>query len=137
MTNIDHLVNSVEQTDLSELESRLFSVLISTLRLNYVRLSLQHGLRNRDIVEILDKLIEGEDTPSRIIYSLSQLIFEHDIGLQSLVSWYQDYDPLSPWHTISRAAVSASMGQEINAARDYRRAAEHNEFDFEHSMILY
>ena len=137
LTNIDHLVNSVEQTDLSELESKLFSVLISTLRLNYVRLSLQHGLRNRDIVEILDKLIEGEDTPSRIIYSLSQLIFEHDIGLQSLVSWYQDYDPLSPWHTISRAAVSASMSQEINAARDYRRAAEHNEFDFEHSMILY
>ena len=137
LTNLEHLVKSVEQSELSELESRLFSVLISTLRLNYVRLSLQHGLRNKDIVEILDKLVEGKDTPSRIIHSLSQLIFEHDIGLQSLVSWYQDYEPLSPWHTVSRAAVSASNGQEINAARDYRRAAEHKDFDFEHSMILY
>ena len=137
LTNIEHLVNSVEQSDLTELESRLFSVLISTLRLNHVRSSLQHGLRNKDIVEILDKLIEGKDTPSRIIHSLSQLIFEHDIGLQSLVSWYQDFDPLSPWHTVSRAAVSASINEEINAARDYRRAAEHKEFDFEHSMILY
>ena len=137
LTNIEHLVNSVEQSDLTELESRLFSVLISTLRLNHVRLSLQHGLRNKDIVEILDKLIEDKDTPSRIIHSLSQLVFEHDIGLQSLVSWYQDFDPLSPWHTVSRAAVSASINEEINAARDYRRAAEHKEFDFEHSMILY
>ncbi len=137
LTNIEHLVNSVKQSDLTKLESRLFSLLISTLRLNHVRSSLQHGLRNNDIVEILDKLIEGKDTPSRIIYSLSQLIFEHDIGLQSLVSWYQDFDPLSPWHTVSRAAVSASINEEINAARDYRRAAEHKEFDFEHSMILY
>ena len=137
LTNLEHLVNSVEQSELSELESRLFSVLISTLRLNYVRLSLQHGLRNKDNVEILEKLIEGKTTPSRIIHSLSQLIFEHDIGLESLVSWYQDFDPLSPWHTVSRAAVAASTNEEINAARDYRRAAEHKEFDFEHSMILY
>lgn len=137
LTNLEHLVNSVEQSELSELESRLFSVLISTLRLNYVRLSLQHGLRDKDNVEILEKLIEGKETPSRIIHSLSQLIFEHDIGLQPLVSWYQDHDPLSPWHTVTRAAVYASGNEGINAARDYRRAAEHKDFDFEHSMILY
>jgi negative regulator of replication initiation len=137
LTNLDHLIASVEQSDLDELETRLFSVLISTLRLNYVRLTLQHGVRSKDNVRILSKLVEGENIPSRIINSLSQLIFEHDIGLPSLVSWYQDNDPLSPWHTVSRAAVSAQNNDEINAARDYRRAAEHNEFDFEHSMILY
>tara|TARA_B100001564_G_scaffold216497_1_gene182328 strand:+ start:5256 stop:8639 length:3384 start_codon:yes stop_codon:yes gene_type:complete len=137
LTNLDHLITSVAQCDLDELETRLFSVLISTLRLNYVRLTLQHGVRNKDNVEILSKLVEGDNIPSRIISSLSQLIFEHDIGLESLVSWYQDNDPLSPWHTVSRAAVSADKSDEINAARDYRRAAEHDEFDFEHSLILY
>jgi negative regulator of replication initiation len=137
LTNLDHLISSVEQSDLGELETRLFSVLISTLRLNYVRLTLQHGVRSKDNVKILSKLVEGDDIPSRIINSLSQLIFEHDIGLPSLVSWYQENDPLSPWHTVSRAAVSAQNSDEINAARDYRRAAENKEFDFEHSLILY
>ena len=137
LTNLDHLITSVAQCDLDELETRLFTVLISTLRLNYVRLTLQHGVRSKDNVEILSKLVEGDNIPSRIIISLSQLIFEHDIGLESLVSWYQDNDPLSPWHTVSRAAVSADNSDEINAARDYRRAAEHDEFDFEHSLILY
>ena len=137
LTNLDHLISSVEQSDLGELETRLFSVLISTLRLNYVRLTLQHGVRSKDNVKILSKLVEGDNIPSRIINSLSQLIFEHDIGLPSLVSWYQENDPLSPWHTVSRAAVSAQNSDEINAARDYRRAAENKEFDFEHSLILY
>ena len=136
-TNLDHLISSVEQSDLDELESRLFSVLISTLKLNYVRQTLQHGIRSKENVEILSKLVEGDNIPSRVINSVSQLIFEHDIGLPSLVSWYQDNDPLSPWHTVSRAAVSAENNDEINAARDYRRAAEHKEFDFEHSLILY
>lgn len=137
LTNLDHLVSSVEQSKLDDLEASLFSALISTLRLNYVRLTLQHGIRNQDNVKILSKLVEGIGIPSRIINSLSQLIFEHDIGLPPLVSWYQDNDPLSPWHTVSRAAVSAQKSDEINAARDYRRAAEHKEFDFEHSLILY
>ena len=137
LTNLDHLITSVEQCDLDELEARLFSVLISTLRLNHVRQTLQHGVRSRDNVKILSKLVEGKNIPSRIINSLSQLVFEHDIGLPSLVSWYQDNDPLSPWHTVSRAAVSAENNDEINAARDYRRAAENKEFDFENSMILY
>ena len=137
LTNLDHLISSVEQSDLNELERRLFSVLISTLRLNYVRLSLQHGVRSDDSIDILGKLIEGSNTPSRIISSVSKLIFEHDIGLNSLVSWYQENHPLSPWHTVCRAAVSAEKKDEINAARDYRRAAENKEFDFEHSLILY
>ena len=67
LTNLDHLITSVAQCDLDELETRLFSVLISTLRLNYVRLTLQHGVRNKDNVEILSKLVEGDNIPSRII----------------------------------------------------------------------
>jgi len=137
LTNLEHLISSVQQSELNELERRLFSVLISTLRLNHVRLSLQHGMRTSDSIEILNQLIEGSKTPSRIINSVSKLIFEHDIGLSSLVNWYQEHDPLSPWHTVCRAAVSAENKDEINAARDYRRAAENSEFDFEHSMILY
>ena len=63
LTNLDHLITSVEQSDLDELETRLFSVLISTLRLNYVRLTLQHGVRSKDNVKILSKLVEGENIP--------------------------------------------------------------------------
>jgi hypothetical protein len=65
------------------------------------------------------------------------LVLEHDIGLPSLVRWYQHNDALSPWHTLARAAVYASGNEELNAARDYRKAGDHEDFDYEHSLTLY
>ena len=64
------------------------------------------------------------------------MVFEHDIGLEKLVTWYQQNNPLSPWHTLSRAALFAQNNDELNAAREYRRVAESGEFDFEQSMVL-
>ena len=136
-THIEHLQNSVKQADLSILEENLLSVLISTLKLNQATISLQHGESGDDILSSLNELVVGTEVPTRLIRSVRQLVFDYDIGLADLVTWYQTNDPLSPWHTLARAALFAQEKDELNAAREYRRVAENSEFDFENSMILY
>ena len=124
-------------SNLSNLEENLLKVLIATLNLNQATISLQHGEADDEIFTSLNQLVVGSDTPTRLVRSVRQLVFEHDIGLEQLVTWYQQNNPLSPWHTLARAALFAQNKDELNAAREYRRVAESGEFDFEHSMVLY
>ena len=102
---------------------------ISTLKLNQATISLQHGESGDDILSSLNELVVGTEVPTRLIRSVRQLVFDYDIGLADLVTWYQTNDPLSPWHTLARAALFAQEKDELNAAREYRRVAENSEFD--------
>ena len=91
----------------------LFSVLIGTLKLNQATKSLQHGDVDEEIFTTLNSLVSESNIPTRLIHSIRQLVFEYDIGLDKLVTWYQVNDPLSPWHTLSRAALANSAGPEL------------------------
>ena len=88
-THIEHLQNSVKQAELSILEENLLSVLIKTLKLNQATISLQHGESGDDILAILNDLVVGFEIPTRLVRSVRQLVFDYDIGLSDLVSWYQ------------------------------------------------
>jgi len=131
------LEESIAEAELSHMERNLFAAVIDTLRLNRVALMLQHGTSNGDIVEGVNTLLSNENIPTAMIHSVRHLVLEHDLGLPSMVRWYQTNDPLSPWHTLARASVSASDKDELNAARDYRRAGDHEGFDYEHKIVLY
>ncbi|MEJ6716506.1 MAG: hypothetical protein QNL20_05480 [Euryarchaeota archaeon] len=131
------LEESIAEAELSLMERNLFAAVIDTLRLNRVALMLQHGTTNDDIVEGVNTLLSNENIPTAMIHSVRHLVLEHDLGLPSMVRWYQTNDPLSPWHTLARASVSASEKDELNAARDYRRAGDHEGFDYEHKIVLY
>ena len=72
-----------------------------------------------------------------MMQAVRHLVLEYDIGLANLVTWYQENDPQSPWHTLARAAVHVSNEDELNAARDYRRAGNHEDFDYEHRILLH
>ena len=72
-----------------------------------------------------------------MMHTVKHLVMEHDLGLPNLVSWFQRNDPLSPWHTLSRAALHAKRKEELNAARDYHKAGDDSEFDYEHKIILH
>lgn len=135
--SLDNLSSCVEAAKLSLLERSLFNSVIATLRLNRVGLMLQNGKSDDEAISTLDSILAGQEISTGLIHSVRHLVLEHDIGLPSLVSWYQANNPLSPWHTLARAAVSASQGQELNCARDYRKAGDHEDFDYEHSIMLY
>ena len=135
--SLDDLSNCVETVALSRMERKLFNTVISTLRLNRVGLMLQNGNQDEEARTTLNTILTADNISTGLIHTVRHLVLEHDIGLPSLVSWYQINNPLSPWHTLARAAVSASKGEELNSARDYRKAGDHEEFDYEHSIMLY
>jgi len=136
-THLSNLEQSVASADLTVMERILFNAVIATLRLNHVALMLQHGNTDPEHIETLNSLMSNDVIPTGVIRSVRHLVLEHDIGLPSLVRWYQNNDALSPWHTLARAAVYASKKEELNAARDYRKAGDHEEFDYEYSLTLY
>ena len=73
-----------------------------------------------------------------MMQAVRHLVLEYDIGLTNLVSWYQENDPQSPWHTLARMpAMHVSNDDELNAARDYKRAGDHEDFDYEHKILLH
>ena len=133
---LDTLAKSVEDANLSDVESRLFYAVIDTLRLNRASWLLQTG-KSENVVTLLEGLLAGEVTAMPMMQAVRHLVLEYDIGLANLVSWYQENDPKSPWHTLARAAVHVSNNDELNAARDYRRAGDHEEFDYEHRILLH
>lgn len=134
---LNALETSIANAELSLMEQHLFAAVIDTLRLNRVALMLQHGMSDDTTVDGVDTILSNENVPTAMLHSVRHLVLEHDIGLPSMVRWYQMNDPLSPWHTLARAAVSASKKDELNAARDYRLAGDHENFDYEHKVVLY
>ena len=133
---LDDLTKSVNDAQLSDVEARLFHAVMDTLRLNRASWLLQTG-KSKGVVELLDGLLSGEATAMPMMHAVRHLVLEYDLGLENLVSWYQEHDPMSPWHTLARAAIHASKNNELNAARDYRRAGDHADFDYEHKMMLH
>ena len=133
---IDTLAKSVKSANLSDVESRLFNAVIDTLRLNRASWALQTG-KSTGVNQLLDGLLSGEVTAMPMMQAVRHLVLEYDIGLANLVTWYQENDPQSPWHTLARAAVHVSNEDELNAARDYRRAGDHEDFDYEHRILLH
>ena len=133
---IDTLVKSVSDANLSDIELRLFTAVIDTLRLNRASWLLQTG-KSKGVVELLDGLLSGEVTAMPMMQAVRHLVLEYDIGLTNLVSWYQENDPQSPWHTLARAAMHVSNNDELNAARDYKKAGDHEDFDYEHKILLH
>ena len=134
---IDVLASSVDDAKLSTLESRLFGAVIDTLRLNRASWLLQTGYKKDSVVKLLDGLLASSDTALPMMEAVKHLVLEYDIGVPNLVRWYQENEPQSPWHTLARAARHFTNGEELNAARDYKRAGDHIEFDYEHKILLY
>ena len=134
--DLDALSISVENADFSGLERKLFNAVMGTLHLNRVARLLQ-STKSGAVSKILDDLLAAEVTPMVVMHTVKHLVMEYDLGLPNLVSWFQRNDPLSPWHTLSRAALHATRKEELNAARDYHKAGDDSEFDYEHKIILH
>jgi len=135
--SLENLSESVESGDFNELETKLMEAVINTLRLNRASWFLQSGSSGKEHVDLLDALLSSENTPMGMMHAVRHLVFEHNVALPNLIQWFQTNDPLSPWHSLARAAVHASNGRELNAAREYRRAADHDDFDFEQRVTLH
>jgi hypothetical protein len=144
---LDEFEEALGEGNLNPIDDGLAHAITATLRLNSAIQQVQNGTSNAQTVSLIDGLVGGDNVPTRRIHAIRQLLFDHDLPLPSLVAWYQEHDPRSPWSVVARAALASSEGQHLRAAQEYGRAAkqqgavdapEDNEFafDFEHRVAL-
>ena len=144
---LDEFEEALGEGNLNPIDDGLAHAITATLRLNSAIQQVQNGTFNAKTVSLIDGLVGGDNVPTRRIHAIRQLLFDHDLPLPSLVAWYQEHDPRSPWSVVARAALASSEGQHLRAAQEYGRAAkqqgtvdapEDNEFafDFEHRVAL-
>ena len=144
---LDEFEEALGEGNLDPIDAGLSHAITATLRLNSAIQQVQNGTSNAQTISLIDGLMGGDNVPTRRIHAIRQLLFDHDLPLPSLVAWYQDHDPRSPWSVVARAALASSQGQHLRAAQEYGRAAkqqgavdapEDNEFafDFEHRVAL-
>lgn len=144
---LDEFEEALGEGNLNPIDDGLAHAITATLRLNSAIQQVQNGTFNAKTVSLIDGLVGGDNVPTRRIHAIRQLLFDHDLSLPSLVAWYQEHDPRSPWSVVARAALASSEGQHLRAAQEYGRAAkqqgavdapEDNEFafDFEHRVAL-
>ena len=61
-----------------------------------------------------------------MMQAVRHLVLEYDIGLANLVSWYQENEPQSPWHTLARAAVRRRRSVwQLNEGSERMRGSGH------------
>jgi hypothetical protein len=123
-THLNNLSNSLEDLDITTVERRLFEVMILTLSLNGHMQTYGIGMAKESHADELNAMLANPLFPLRLVQPLSHMVMEYDLGLPNLVAWYQHHNPLSPWASLSRAALFASQGDELNSAREYSRTAE-------------
>ena len=121
-------------TDMGE---ALLRTIVSKLRLNNVRLSLERGDDTTQVIPLLETVLKQPSIPYPIVDGVRELMYEFDLGIESLVQWYQSHHPRSIWALLAQATLDASKGKNLSAARLFKRSADSGEFAYDEEMMLY
>ena len=135
-----HLINiieSLEEGEMTEMGEALLRTIVSKLRLNNVRLSLERGDDTTQVIALLETVLTQPSIPYPIIDGVRELMYEFDLGIESLVQWYQSNHPRSIWALLAQATLDASRGKNLSAARLFKRSADSGEFAYDEEMMLY
>jgi hypothetical protein len=136
-TQLGNLAEALADAETSPLGRALLSTIISKLRLNNARLSLENGEDLAGVIALLEIVLQQHDAPFTIIDGVRQLMHEFDLGINGLVQWYQSQHQRSIWALLSQATLQASQGKNLSAARLYKRAADSKKFDYDEEIMLY
>ena len=135
---IASLDESLEDIKLSTLDRRLFEALIDSLYLNSSAMQLQSGNieKEENALSTLERLAAKENNTIRTIRALTNLVKEHNIGVESLEKWYRIHDKESSEYQIIRAAIQKENGNRLNAARAYKEGALKIKDNYEESSLI-
>ena len=136
-TQLGNLAEALADAETSTLGRALLSTIISKLRLNNARLSLENGEDMAGVIALLEIVLQQHNAPFTIIDGVRQLMYEFDLGIEGLVQWYQSQHQRSIWALLSQATLQASQGKNLSAARLYKRAADSKKFDYDEEIMLY
>ena len=135
---ISSLEESIDEIKLSTLDRRLFDALIDSLYVNSSAMQLQSGNSEKEenALLTLERLASKENNTIGTIRAITNLVKEHNIGIESLEKWYRVHDKESAEYQIIRAALQKKNGNRLNAARAYKEGALKIEDDYEESSLI-
>ena len=135
---IASLEDSIDEIKLSTLDRRLFDALIDSLYVNSSAMQLQSGNTEKEenALSTLERLAAKENNTIRTIRAITDLVKEHNVGIESLEKWYRIHDKESAEYQIIRAALQKENGNRLNAARAYKEGALKIKDDYEESSLI-
>ena len=122
--HLNNIIESIEEGALTGLRDALLRTIVSKLRLNNVRLSLERGDDSSQVISILESVLAQPSVPYPIVAGVRELMYEFDLGIESLVQWYQSHHQRSIWALLAQATLEASRGKNLSAARLFKRTAD-------------
>ena len=135
--HLNNVIESLEEGEMTEMGEALLRTIVSKLRLNNVRLSLERGDDTTQVISLLETVLKQPSIPYPIVDGVRELMYEFDLGIESLVQWYQSHHPRSIWALLAQATLDASKGKNLSAARLFKRSADSGEFAYDEEMMLY
>lgn len=135
--HLGNLIDSLAEGEVTGLSEALLQTIVSKLRLNNARLSLQRGDDSNQVVATLESVLNQPSIPYPIVQGVRQLMYEFDLGIEALVQWYQQHHQRSIWALLAQATLEASNGKNLQAARLFKRAADSTKFDYDEEIMLY
>lgn len=135
--HLSNLIQSLEEGELTALGEALLRTIVSKLRLNNARLSLERGDDSGMVIRTLETVLEQPSIPFPILDGVRELMYEFDLGIEALVQWYQQHHQRSIWALLSQATLEASKGKNLSAARLFKRAADSDSFAYDEEIMLY
>ena len=135
--HLNNVIESLEEGEMTDMGEALLRTIVSKLRLNNVRLSLERGDNTTQVISLLETVLTQPSIPYPIVDGVRELMYEFDLGIESLVQWYQSHHPRSIWALLAQATLDASKGKNLSAARLFKRSADSGEFAYDEEMMLY
>ena len=135
--HLSNVIESLEEGEMTDMGEALMRTIVSKLRLNNVRLSLERGDNTTQVISLLETVLTQPSIPYPIVDGVRELMYEFDLGIESLVQWYQSHHPRSIWALLAQATLDASKGKNLSAARLFKRSADSGEFAYDEEMMLY
>lgn len=135
--HLSNVIESLEEGEMTDMGEALLRTIVSKLRLNNVRLSLERGDNTAQVISLLETVLTQPSIPYPIVDGVRELMYEFDLGIESLVQWYQSHHPRSIWALLAQATLDASKGKNLSAARLFKRSADSREFAYDEEMMLY
>lgn len=135
--HLSNIIESLEESEMTGMGEALLRTIVSKLRLNNARLSLERGDDSNQVIATLESVLSQPSIPYPIVDGVRELMYEFDLGISSLVQWYQANHQRSIWALLAQATLEASQGKNLSAARLFKRSADSGEFAYDEEIMLY
>ena len=100
--HLNNVIESLEEGEMTDMGEALLRTIVSKLRLNNIRLSLERGDDTTQVIPLLETVLKQPSIPYPIVDGVRELMYEFDLGIESLVQWYQSHHPRSIWALLAQ-----------------------------------